>query len=201
MVKKLIFTAVVLTAAVACIFVLLHIISKSENGRIVIEPPVPGIGNTFKMRLVKLEPPVIFYRDTIYRGQPPDWAYSTLWALNLTETTVSRYFSEAYIKENGAPKLNRPAPELYSAVYFLIELEIENHRFRITGSAYSNKVESIPPNAVGIGVLEWLDDSWKTTAPPKWISVLPWTNLDEISEIISTRRATLNPMNRLESVP
>jgi hypothetical protein len=192
-------TALVIAGAAAAIYII-YLLSPKDL--IMLESPIPGLGSQFRMKAVKLDPPFLFLGDKPQNGNPPYfWTTSPLMALNLTPEMVSERFDESYLKAYGTPKLHRPPPDVFVAVYFGITIAAEDTSYIVIGAAFADDKSKIPARANAVSVLKKYGNQWKRTDPPEWVSRLPWTNFSEIEKISESGKATLDKYNFLKAVP
>lgn len=169
------------------------------KGVVTLNPPVPGLGSKMEMEVVQFNPPIVFFGDKLLEGNPPSWAKSVLWALNLTSADIPLYFDSSYIKEYGNPQLNRKPPAIYTGVYFGIMITIGEENYMLVGSAYSEERSQLIDRGAAVGVLKKYSDKWKYTAEPNWRSSIPSANLSDLFDIIERGSATLDSLNRLKA--
>lgn len=174
---------------------------EKEGSLVRFESPVPGLGSEIVLKVVKLDPPFLFWGDTPLSGEPPFWATTPLWALNLTDKLVPLKFDPAYLAEYGAPRLQRPAPPIYLAVYFGIHVAVGGEEYLFVGSAFGEDKTKLSPKGVGVATSGKHGHRWKRTAPPKWSSVLHWNDLAGLELICRTGAARLDRYNKLEPLP
>jgi len=169
------------------------------KGVVTLNPPVPGLGSKMEMEVVQFNPPIVFFGDKLLEGNPPIWAKSDLWALNLTSADIPLYFDDSYIKEYGNPQLNRKPPAIYTGVYFGIKITIGEENYMLVGSAYSEEKSKLLGRGAAVGVLKKYGDKWKYTAEPSWRSSIPSTNLSDVFCIIERGSAILDSLNQLKA--
>ncbi len=169
------------------------------KGVVTLNPPVPGLGSKMEMEVVQFNPPIVFFGDKLLEGNPPIWAKSALWALNLTSETVPLYFDDYYTKEYGVPELNRKPPAIYTYVYFGIKITIGEEHFMLVGKSYSVERSQLLGREAAVSVLKLYGDKWKYTAAPDWWSKIPTMNISDVFKIIEKGSATLDSMNHLKA--
>ena len=169
------------------------------KGVVTLSPPVPGLGSKIEMEVLQFNPPIVFFGDKLLEGNPPQWVQSLFWALNLTSEKVPLYFDDSYIKEYGAPELNRKPPAIYTGVYFGIKITIGEESYMLVGSAYSEERSQLIGRGAAVASLKQYGDKWKRTAAPDWASNIPWTNISDVFKIIERGSATLDSLNRLKA--
>ena len=176
------------------VFVLTAIPALAEQvayKQIKLDPPVEGLGGSIEMGLEVLKPAVVFFGDKTIRGNPPAWALTKLFALNLTSEDVPQRFTPDYLLEYGAPELGRNPPEIYSSVTHGVFVKREGSVYVFTSGSFSSEQAKLPTESPSYGTSLLTTEGWKRAVAPKWSLAIPINDVEKLQAILDRGAANL----------